>query len=59
MTNLVTPIPRKVLVFRTRDGRYAKVEILSYYQNAPSNPDGFVEEIDTFSKFSVLIIALI
>ncbi len=31
MTNLITAIPGKVLVFRTRDGRYAKVEILSYY----------------------------
>ncbi|TAI48232.1 hypothetical protein EW142_15905 [Flagellimonas allohymeniacidonis] len=41
MTNLVTPIPGKVLVFRTHDGRYAKVEILSYYENAPVNPDGF------------------
>ncbi len=40
-TNLVSPIPGKVLVFRTRDGKYAKVEILSYYENAPANPDGF------------------
>ncbi|GGD58061.1 hypothetical protein GCM10011361_25630 [Muriicola marianensis] len=41
MTNVVSPIPGVVLVFRTHDGRYAKVEILSYYENAPSNPDGF------------------
>ncbi|NAS30015.1 hypothetical protein GTQ40_03440 [Flavobacteriaceae bacterium R38] len=39
MTNIITPIPGKVLVFRTRDGKYAKVEVLSYYQNAPSSPD--------------------
>lgn len=39
MTNIVSPIPGKVLVFRTRDGKYAKVEILSYYENAPANPD--------------------
>lgn len=38
MTNTITSIPGKVLVFRTRDGRYAKVEIQSYYQNAPANP---------------------
>ncbi len=39
MTNLVTPIPGKILVFRTRDGRYAKVEILSYYRDQDvSNP---------------------
>jgi hypothetical protein len=31
MTNIVSPIPGKILVFRTRDGKYAKVEILSYY----------------------------
>lgn len=37
--NLVTPIPGKILVFRTADGHFAKVEILSYYldQDA-SNP---------------------
>lgn len=35
-TNLVTPIPGKILVFRTRDGKYAKVEILSYYLNQDS-----------------------
>tara|TARA_B100001750_G_scaffold225444_1_gene217275 strand:+ start:2172 stop:2816 length:645 start_codon:yes stop_codon:yes gene_type:complete len=39
MVNVVTPIPGKVLVFRTRDGRYAKVEILSYYKDNPSQPD--------------------
>lgn len=39
MTNLVTKIPGKVLVFRTRDGRYAKVEIISYYLDGDtSNP---------------------
>lgn len=39
MTNLVSPIPGRVLVFRTTEGNYAKVEILSYYENAPANPD--------------------
>ncbi|MDD7884766.1 HmuY family protein [Flavivirga sp. 57AJ16] len=38
-THLITPIPGKILVFKTRDGKYAKVEILSYYENAPANPD--------------------
>ena len=32
----IRPIPGKVLVFRTHDGRYAKVEILSYYRDAPA-----------------------
>ena len=37
-TNVVSPIPGRVLVIRTADGKYAKVEILSYYQNAPAQP---------------------
>lgn len=41
MTNLITPIPGKIIVFITRDGRYAKVEILSYYLDQDSsNPAG-------------------
>ena len=40
---LITPIAGKVLVFRTRDGKYAKVEILSYYENAPDNPDAMTD----------------
>lgn len=39
MTNFVSPIPGKILVFKTSEGNYAKVEILSYYENAPANPD--------------------
>lgn len=44
MTNVVSPLAGRILVFRTRDGKYAKVEILSYYKDAPANPDGFVDE---------------
>ncbi len=33
MTNIISPIPGKILVFRTRNGNYAKIEVLSYYQN--------------------------
>ena len=41
MTNLVSPIPGQILVFRTRDGRYAKVEIVSYYRDQDtSDPSG-------------------
>jgi hypothetical protein len=43
MTNVVSPLAGKVLVFRTTSGVYAKVEILSYYQGAPATPDGFVD----------------
>jgi len=31
-TNLLTPIPGRVLVVRTANGKYAKVEILNYYK---------------------------
>lgn len=37
-TNVVTPIPGRVLVVRTGDGKYAKLEVLSYYENAPATP---------------------
>jgi len=39
MNNIIMPIPGKMLVFRTRDGKYAKIEILSYYKDQDnSNP---------------------
>ena len=42
-TFLISPTPGKILVFRTHDSRYAKVEILSYYLGAPENPDAFTD----------------
>jgi len=41
--NIITPIPGKILVFRTHDDKFAKVEILSYYEDAPANPDASVD----------------
>ncbi len=38
-TNVITPIPGRVLLVRTADGKYAKLEILSYYKDAPAAPD--------------------
>jgi hypothetical protein len=37
-TNTISPIAGKVIVVKTSDGRYAKMEILSYYKGAPSSP---------------------
>ncbi|MEM7484496.1 MAG: HmuY family protein [Bacteroidota bacterium] len=37
MTQTVTPIPGKIFIIRTHDGKYAKVEFLSYYRDAPAN----------------------
>ncbi len=39
-SHVISPIAGKVLVFRTHNGRYAKMEIKSYYQDAPDNPNG-------------------
>ncbi|WP_299439735.1 HmuY family protein [uncultured Aquimarina sp.] len=46
---LITPLTGKILVIRTSDGKYAKVEILSYYKDAPINPDAFVHESRYFT----------
>ncbi len=35
---VISPTPEKVLVIRTADGKYAKVEILSYYKGGPDGP---------------------
>ena len=43
-TYLISPTPGKILVFRTRDGKFAKVEILSYYLGAPENPDALADQ---------------
>ena len=43
-THLITPVPGKIIIVKTRDGKYAKMEILSYYKDAPENPDAYVDE---------------
>jgi hypothetical protein len=35
-TKLISPIPEKIIVVQTADGRYAKMQILSYYQDSPN-----------------------
>lgn len=37
-TQVLSPIPGRVLLIRTADGRYAKVSMISYYQGAPDTP---------------------
>lgn len=48
-THLINPTPGKVLVIKTHDGKYAKIEILSYYKDAPANPDAFADESRYFT----------
>jgi hypothetical protein len=57
-TNLVTPLPGRVLVIRTATGKYAKIEILNYYKGgttpAATDPDDvkiFTQRYYTF-KFA-------
>lgn len=38
MNHVIDPTPGRVFVIKTHDGKYAKVEILSYYKDAPDNP---------------------
>jgi len=47
--HLITPIAGKIIVVKTSNGNYAKMEILSYYENAPINPDPSVDKQDTFT----------
>lgn len=37
-TNVVTPIAGRVLAIRTAQGKYAKLEVQSYYKDAPATP---------------------
>ena len=50
-TFLVTPTAGRILVFKTADGKFAKVEILSYYQGAPDSPDAFTDQ-SRYYKFN-------
>lgn len=37
---IITPIAGKVIVIKTAQGKFAKVQIISYYKGAPANPNG-------------------
>lgn len=43
-TNILRPIPGKVFIIKTSENRYAKIEFLNYYQDAPSNIDPTIHE---------------
>ncbi len=48
-SHLITPTAGKILVFKTHNGLYAKVEILSYYKDSPTNPNTSVDESRYFT----------
>ena len=35
-TNIISPIPGKVFLVKTADGKFAKFEVVSYYKDAPA-----------------------
>ncbi len=48
-TNLVTPIPGRILVIRTATGKYAKIEIQNYYKGGVT-PDATASDTDKLKK---------
>lgn len=36
---IYNPAPGKIILLKSHDGNYAKLEVISYYKNAPINPD--------------------
>lgn len=48
-TNLITPIPGRILVIRTASGKYAKVEIQNYYKGGVT-PDATASDSDKLTK---------
>jgi len=48
-SHMITPIAGKILVFRTHDGKYAKMEILTYYQDGQTPMPGTNDQYYTFN----------
>jgi hypothetical protein len=48
-TQLITPIPGRVMVIRTATGKYAKIEILNYYKGGVT-PDATASDNDKLMK---------
>ncbi len=36
--NIISPIAGKIIALKTADNKYAKIEVLSYYKDAPASP---------------------
>ena len=48
-THVISPIAGKIIVVKTNDGKYAKVEILSYYENGEPNEELSNSQFYTFN----------
>ena len=49
VTYIFSPIANKILVVKTHDGRYAKMQISSYYKDSPDIPNPFQNQSQTYS----------
>jgi len=49
-TMVITPIAGRVIVVKTADSRFAKLEILSYYKGSPAKPDA-MKDSDRYYTF--------
>ncbi len=43
-TNILSPIAGKTLVIKTTEGKYVKMEILSFYKDAPASPNALIDQ---------------
>jgi hypothetical protein len=48
-TMLVSPIAGRVIIIKTANGKFAKMEILSYYKDAPAAPNAMTDAARYFS----------
>jgi hypothetical protein len=46
----ITPIAGRVLIIKTAEGKYAKMEILNYYKDAPATPN-YMTDADRYYTF--------
>jgi hypothetical protein len=50
-TNVISPIAGRVIVVKTSEGKYAKMEILSYYKDSPAAPSPSTGDLDRYYTF--------
>ena len=48
-TNIISPIAGKVILIKTSEGNYAKMEILSYYKDAPATPNAMTDQDSNYT----------
>ncbi|MCC5943323.1 MAG: HmuY family protein [Bernardetiaceae bacterium] len=48
-SHIVSPIAGRIILVRTHEGKFTKLEILSYYKGAPAEPDAFRDQSATYT----------